>query len=257
MQCQEFIALLQKYAPLSAAAEWDNSGMQVVGVKDKIERVAVALDPSVATVDAAVAFNADFILCHHPLSFKPQSLSVHTNYSKIVRTLMQNGTHLYSAHTSLDANPAGPSCWLADEFKLTGLKMLEPVADSEYGFGFAGDLPGAIRFDDFLFMLKSFLPPSSWSICGEKPSSIKTVACCPGSGGSFWTNAKELGADIYITGDVKYHVALDAEICILDVGHFSLEEEMMRRFAQILASEAKGLEFKYFAAKDPITCCYI
>ncbi|MBQ4133793.1 MAG: Nif3-like dinuclear metal center hexameric protein, partial [Desulfovibrionaceae bacterium] len=52
--------------------------------------------------------------------------------------------------------------------------------------------------------------------------------------------------------DVKYHTALDSGICILDAGHFCLEEEMMRRFAAFLQLSLEGVEIKFIEAADPI-----
>ena len=48
----------------------------------------------------------------------------------------------------------------------------------------------------------------------------------PGSGGREWTWAKELGADVYLTGDVTYHHALDAStagLTVIDAGHYGIE----------------------------------
>lgn len=63
------------------------------------------------------------------------------------------------------------------------------------------------------------------------------------------------GADVYITGDIKYHSALDAEasgLRIIDVGHFTLEEEMMRRFAATLA-EQLSVPVTFLPGRDPLT----
>ena len=268
IQCQDFIKLIEYYAPLSAAAAWDNSGWQVMGQKQKIKRVAVSLDPSLAQIDACLAFNADFILCHHPLYFEPQSLSQNNSYTQTVRKLMQANVHLYSAHTSLDANPKGPVRWLANELALENITILEPNPTShfeqnnepqaklpEYGFGYLGNLPAPLNKEVFFQKLKNLLPAGHWNVCGKVPQTVTKIACCPGSGSTMWAAAQKKGANILITGDLKYHTALDAEAAdftILDVGHFSLEEEMMRRLALELAKKASGVEVKFFPSQDPI-----
>ena len=61
------------------------------------------------------------------------------------------------------------------------------------------------------------------------------------------------GAEIFITGDLKYHPALEAAEqlpLILDVGHFCLEEEMMRRFADRLREELP-LPVAFYPGRDP------
>ena len=270
MQCQDLIRLIEYYAPLSAAAPWDNSGLQVVGKKENINRVAVCLDPSPAQIDASLAFKADFILCHHPLCFEPQKLSQNNSYTQIVRKLMQADVHLYSAHTSLDGNPAGPVRWLADEFGLKSMELLEPnpachlSAGQElpaYGFGYVGSLPTPLAKEVFFEKLKNILPAGHWNLCGDLPQRVSKIACCPGSGSSMWKTAQKLGAELLITGDIKYHTALDvvdAEFSILDVGHFSLEEEMMHRLTMQLVKQVQlikkvnGPEIRFFPAQDPI-----
>lgn len=268
IQCQDFIKLIESYAPPSAAAAWDNSGLQVLGQKQEISRVAVCLDPSPAQISASLAFKADFILCHHPLYFEPQALSQNNSYTQTVRKLMQANVHLYSAHTSLDANPKGPVRWLADDFELENIIILEPSSPCQngkgeeteanllaFGFGFVGSLPHPLSKEEFFQKLKSVLPAGHWNICGQAPQKFTKIACCPGSGSSMWKDAQKAGADILITGDLKYHTAReveDAGFTVLDVGHFSLEEEMMKRLALQLAKNASGVEVRFFPSQDPI-----
>lgn len=55
---------------------------------------------------------------------------------------------------------------------------------------------------------------------------IKKIALVNGSGSSYWKKAKRLGADVLITGDLKYHDALDAKeegMYIIDIGHYESE----------------------------------
>lgn len=262
MKCRDLLNLIEEIAPPSAAAAWDNSGMQVAGDCQEIKKVAVALDPDLRTVNLALDFKADFLLCHHPLSLTAQFLSYNNNYTTIARRVLSSGLWLYSAHTSLDANPKGPVRWLAAELGLLNLQFLEPFKQvsengpdepaSAYGFGFVGDLPTALTWPELLLTLKRLLPAGSWRTSGPEVDLVRRVACCPGSGSDLWSNAVSLGADILITGDVKYHTALDAGLCILDVGHFGLEEEMMHRFMLVLANRAKNVEFKFLAAQDPL-----
>jgi len=256
MQCPDIIKMLEELAPLEAAAPWDNSGMQVIGNRQEVSCLAVALDPSPANIDKALSLGADFILSHHPLLFEPAYLNQDNAYIRIVRKLMQTGVHLYSAHTSLDGEPKGPVRWLADELRLSDLKMLEPhpahTVNSLYGFGFCGILAPKQSFADFLKTLSACLPANRFNVCGSAPETVCRVACCPGSGSGMWLAAKALEADVLITGDVKYHTALDSEVCILDVGHFSLEQEMMRRFAKLLEQKLAGVKVIFIDACDPI-----
>ena len=66
---------------------------------------------------------------------------------------------------------------------------------------------------------------------------IKKIAIVNGAGSSYWKKAKGMGADLLITGDLKYHEALDAKeegIYIADVGHYESEHFFHVIIAKIL-----------------------
>ena len=79
----------------------------------------------------------------------------------------------------------------------------------------------------------------------------KTVALCGGSGISYLTAAKKAGADVYITGDVKYHDAQAAKelgIMVVDAGHFGTERWITKALAEFTA--ARNLEVETFEEED-------
>lgn len=256
MKAVEIIEIIEKTAPLGAAAPWDASGVQVAGMYTAVTRVAVMLDPTLKQLTAAADYGADFVLAHHPLSMKPRFPNRQDEYQAVLSLLFTRGMWLYSAHTSLDANPQGPVRWLARELGLGALRLLEPCAPGaeEYGFGFVGDLAQPLAYDAFCRLLANAAGRGDWLACGPKPVMVARAACCPGSGGGLLEAASHAGADVFVTGDVKYHAALEAEsrgLRVLDLGHFSLEEEMMRRFALDLEREL-AVPVRFFPGTDPI-----
>jgi len=123
----------------------------------------------------------------------------------------------------------------------------------KWGFGLAGSLPEPVPFRDFCASLASTARRRFYQLVGPQPETVSRVAYCTGSGSSFMNAAKHAGADVFITGDVKYHQALEAPLSVIDVGHFILEEEMMRRFAQQLADSPRfeDVEVLFFPGQDP------
>ena len=65
---------------------------------------------------------------------------------------------------------------------------------------------------------------------------IKKVAFCGGAGGFLLNRAKSVDADIFITGDYKYHEFFDSEnqIVIADIGHFESEQFTSKRIGAVL-----------------------
>ncbi len=94
------------------------------------------------------------------------------------------------------------------------------------GAGVIGELDTAVSAADFLGNLKNTfnLRVIRHTSLGDK--AIKKVAVCGGAGASFIGAALSAGADLYITGDVKYHEFFDAtdKMIIADIGHFESEQ---------------------------------
>lgn len=254
MQVAELIKAIEEVAPLEAAAPWDLSGLQVAALRHEVKSIAVCLDPTPQSVRQSLDLGAQFILSHHPLTLKPALPAKLDAYHEVLRLLIRADVPLYAAHTSLDVNPHGPVGWLAEHLRLVNLTVLEPVPSSEgrtLGYGLAGDLPQPQAVDQIIRALESILDLSTATLSGPPPEKIHRLAYCTGSGSSLLAAAHKAGAQMFITGDVKYHTALDAEIPLLDVGHHSLEEEMMRRMCHLLQQRLNGLTVHFVPSASP------
>jgi putative NIF3 family GTP cyclohydrolase 1 type 2 len=78
---------------------------------------------------------------------------------------------------------------------------------------------------------------------GDPKQPVEKVAVVTGSGAEYFREAKQAGADVLVTGDVKYHTALDAlseGIAVVDVGHFTGEIGMVSLVAERLRRWARG-----------------
>lgn len=259
MQQNELLAIFEELAPTALAAPWDNSGLQIASEKKEIKHIAVSLDPSLESVQTALNIEADLIYTHHPILLSPKYLNnLDDNYFKTVSLLIKNDISLYSAHTNLDSMPI--AFWLADELNLIEREILEPtgtINEVKYGIGICGKLTKPLAKNEFMQKICSLIPHSRpFFQLGSLPDTIKSVAICGGSGSSLLEEAKNFGADCLITGDTKYHTALDLTqevkpFAIIDVGHHSLEEEMMRRFCKILEQRLPELRITFIKSHDP------
>ena len=272
MKLSEIIKVIEKTAPKACAAAWDNCGLQVApaAAPDAYELscLALCLDPTPLSVERALNLGAQCVLSHHPLLMQPRLPSVADHYHQVLSLLFRHDAALYAAHTSLDINPHGPAGWLARELGLNDVAIVEETGflpnmhlgtsmDATgdavpCGFGLAGTLPCPVSLPALLERLGHHVDMSTATLCGPMPKHVSRVAYCTGSGSSLASLAAAKGADIFITGDVKYHSALESPLCMLDVGHHSLEEEMMRRFAAQLAAELPGLRVEFVASVSPL-----
>ncbi|MBU2019941.1 MAG: Nif3-like dinuclear metal center hexameric protein [Bacteroidetes bacterium] len=99
-------------------------------------------------------------------------------------------------------------------------------SNQDEGAGMYGELPEAISEMEFLTKLKKTFNCGIIRHTKLKDKPIKKVAWCGGSGSFLLNEAKKIKADIFITGDFKYHEFFDAEeqILIADIGHYESEQ---------------------------------
>lgn len=98
--------------------------------------------------------------------------------------------------------------------------------DQTIGSGMIGELEKAMPGEAFLRLLKDRMKTDCIRHTALLAKPIKKVALCGGSGSFLLKNAKQLDADIFITGDFKYHEFFDADgdIVIADIGHYESEQ---------------------------------
>lgn len=262
MKVTDILSAIEKMANPHFQANWDKSGMQVASSRKDIFFVGVFLDPTPALVSEAINAGADFLLCHHPLSLKPRLPGKLDALHEVLRLLLSNRIALYAAHTSLDVNLAGPAGWLGRELKLQKRQPLErlniPGNDNQYGYGECGVLEQALNSGSLVEWVMELLGIDCADFTGsEIGAKCSKIAYCGGSGAAFIAAAKDLNADLYITGDIKYHAAIEAEIPVLDVGHHCIEEKMMQVFADWLKKELPEITVRFFPSHAPFRriCC--
>jgi hypothetical protein len=130
---------------------------------------------------------------------------------------------------------------------------------STTGLGLVGELPGkSVPVKQVAENLRSALGIDGVRLVGTPGRKVKSVAVCAGSGVSLMGAAVSAGAQLFITGDVKYHEARNAQesgLTLLDIGHFAPERYGMKRFASILgrriAQSGWQVESTFARESDP------
>jgi len=107
---------------------------------------------------------------------------------------------------------------------------------NEIGAGLIGELPESMSEIEFLNHLKSKFNLKVIKHTRLLNKKIKKVAVCGGSGSFLINQAKSLGADIFITSDMKYHEFFDADdqLILADIGHYESEQFTIDLFDDIL-----------------------
>lgn len=117
------------------------------------------------------------------------------------------------------------------------------------GIGRVGQWPEPRPFGQVVDELKQIFRTPRIKIAGRPPAAVKRVALCGGSGGELIPLARQKGADIFITGDLRYHQAvpwIQENMALLDLGHYATEVVFMpewgRRLEADLASASLPVE---------------
>lgn len=111
-----------------------------------------------------------------------------------------------------------------------------------HGIGRIGRLEEAVSAGEFAAKVKTALPVDHVRLVGAKAQKVQKIALCGGAGAEYIAKAIHAGADLMVTGDVKYHEAqkaLENGICLVDAGHFGTEFPVVEKLAAYLAFQAK------------------
>ncbi len=243
------IKKMEEFAPLEYACDWDNSGWQVKLQDDNIEKVTLALSPTYDVAKQAVDNKSNLLITHHPLIFgKLNKISVGSQVGLIITTAIQNNLQIYSSHTNLDSTKGGVADVMAEMLKLKSSTPIEQINEN-VGIGRIGQLQEEIALDVFLDQLKKILKTKSLRITNpSNKQKIKNVALCPGSGSELIGKLKNI--DIFITGDVKYHTAIDIDdIVLVDAGHLETERLILLTLKNLV--QAFGVSVHIAEEKSP------
>ncbi|MGD8701881.1 MAG: Nif3-like dinuclear metal center hexameric protein [Desulfosarcina sp.] len=98
--------------------------------------------------------------------------------------------------------------------------------DRRTGLGRVGKLASPLPLDLFVQHIRSALKLPSVKVAGDTQWPVEKVAVCSGSGSSLLNAAIASGAQAYVSGDLGYHTAREAQqagIGLVDIGHFGSE----------------------------------
>lgn len=250
MQGREIIEWIEKLAPQSLAEEWDNSGLLVGTEEAPVTGVLVALDVNEETVEEAIARGANLIVAHHPLIFKPMpAVTDKSPLGRCVIKLIENHISVYAVHTNFDSAAGGLADSLCEKIGLLGTVPLLPSAsDEKAGLGRIGDLRESVSLLALAESIAEVTGQSALRIAGDRGEEVRRVAVANGSGADFAALALKLGAEVLVTGDVKYHEAQDAQalgIALIDGGHYGTEKHFIGQMAEYLSK----LDVKVYKTK--------
>lgn len=260
IKVQDIINKMEELAPQSLAEDWDNVGLIVGDPEQSVSSIIVALDATQSVIDQAINYNVDMIVTHHPILFSKVNKITTTSMDgqKVIR-LIQNRIALFAAHTNLDKAPGGVEDTLAKQLELafdTILNVRNQVDGQSFGYGRAGSLSAPMSFKKFARKVRDMLGCEYVHTIGDGDKIIKKVALSCGSGADQINRAINWGADVLVTGDIKYHAAteaLDRGLCLIDATHYGTEKMVVGLLSNYLRKSFEGIQIiEDRESKNPI-----
>ncbi|MEG0251147.1 MAG: Nif3-like dinuclear metal center hexameric protein [Christensenellaceae bacterium] len=124
------------------------------------------------------------------------------------------------------------------------LSLVQEPKIIKAGLGIIGEVtetPAKVLLDIF----KKAVDTDSVRFMGDLNTKIKKIAVCGGGGGDLIACAKALGAQLYLTGEVKHNFyAAEKDICIAEAGHFDTEKCFCEIYAKSLQKALNELNYK-------------
>lgn len=239
MKANKIADYLESFFPLHLQEPWDKCGLQIGTLSKEVNKVMVALNADIWTIQKAISEKCDMLITHHPfLLEKIETIDVEQTQGKCMQLAMQHDLVIYSLHTCLDQGKDGISMndWLIQLFDVEKIEKYDNV-----GIGKKGILKEPMDIETFVEKTKKILQIQNIRYASGTKKNIEKIAICGGSGGDdIEIVAKQV--DAFITGDTKYRhakYAIDHNIALLDIGHHCevIMEEKLQALLQTLNIE--------------------
>lgn len=238
MRVQEIYTFLDGLSPFSLQESWDNSGLLVGDLTQEITTVILSIDIDEALIESIP--DNSLLITHHPIIFGGlKQLKFNQYPAKLIAPMIRKNITNIAMHTNFDQTHL-------NEYVASKVLGYEIIAKEGFVAYLGVDEPFAL----FAQKIKMALGLGTIHAvqCHEH---IRSCALVTGSGASLMRNIE---ADCFLTGDIKYHDAMEAKtlgLSMMDIGHYESE----RYFGEVLAThlEKLGLSVIISPSKNPFT----
>ena len=215
------IDVMENLAPLTLKEDWDNPGLLVGNPEQEVQSVLLTLDVTKENVCYA---------------------------GRMFAQLLSHNIGVYCAHTNLDSATGGVNDVLASLLELHDVRPLDGEEGSSMGR--IGRLSEVMSLAEVMEYIKVKLNRPVLPYGGKEKEIVESIALCGGAATCFMNDAVRAGADLYLTGDIKYHdfqQAVKDDIFLVDGGHYGTEFPVVFELQRLLQteSEKRGWEVKF------------
>lgn len=224
------------------------NGLQVEN-KGFVTKIGASVDAGLIPFKNATSQGIDFLIVHHGLFWTPPIPLTGANYEK-VQHCIENNLAVYGAHLPLDCHPEiGNNAILASRLDLSRTGTFLNYEGNDIG------LITKCTFDrnELSGRLKELFPAGIYQM-EYGPTEPSKIAILTGSGQSAFDEIKKIGADTFITGELKQHhfnLAQEQKLNVYTCGHYATETFGVSALGQEVAT-AFNLPFQFVETGCPL-----
>ncbi|MDO1511922.1 Nif3-like dinuclear metal center hexameric protein [Maribacter confluentis] len=127
MTINDITNILEEFAPLNFAEDFDNVGLLIGNSTTEVTGILVTLDTLENVVDEAIAKKCNLIVSFHPIIFGGLKKITGKNYvERVVIKAIKNDIAIYANHTALDNARHGVNAKICEVLGLSNTKILLP-----------------------------------------------------------------------------------------------------------------------------------
>ena len=228
----EVESYINTIAPFETSESYDNTGLLLGNRSAGVRNVLVTLDVTLQAVEEAVSKDANLIVSHHPLLFHARRTMITGECdaeAMVLTKLIRNDMHVIAAHTDLDKTVYSGSACIVRGLGLGNISQDEYI--------FTGDFETPIALAELEKKLERMLDVKVRTYAPQPDGTVSRIAVVCGAGDEMYPQARALGAQALITGEVRHHNAIAAcmeGFVLLDAGHYATERILVPELALAL-----------------------
>jgi dinuclear metal center YbgI/SA1388 family protein len=224
------------------------NGLQVEG-RSEIKKIVSGVTASMELLKAAQLAGADMVLVHHGYFWRNEDARVVGIKRKRLAFLLKHDLNLLAYHLPLDAHAE-----FGNNVQLGKLLGLTPQSYSgESSLVAFSELVSPIRLMDLLALIETRLNRKPLLI-GNANKLVKKIAWCTGAAQVYIENAADLGADVFISGEISEqttHQAREMDVAYISAGHHATERYGVQALGKHLA-EKFNLKHEFLDMENPV-----
>ena len=182
MILKDIIDVIEEWAPVENAEDFDNVGLLVGDPKENVNKALITIDTLENVIDEAIENKCDLIISFHPIIFNGlKKLTQETYVERVVQKAILNGINIYSVHTNLDNHLEGVNYQISKRLSLSNTEILIKKNNLAIGMGMIGELNTGLNELDFLNYLKEKMNVTAIKHSSFLNKKIRKVALLGGS----------------------------------------------------------------------------